>query len=570
MAELPKKNPPTKLKIRIGPKPPAGTTPSQSSQSSPPAQDYLNQSGTLSIPSLSTPPSVAPSKKPSLKLKTKVFTPGTAHQDVKPKKSKAGRPARPSAKLIDNKKRGRDDESQSEAEATIKVQPPKKKQTIIFKAPGGPRTPVPATPTAITPVMIKAKVKGKPPKRIPGEGYDSEASDREIDPVIEEEFILRMAPGEDCDYLRDCIAKKLIGGNRLSNGADVSMKFYQEHGRRASVTIRGRVYAATMVDLPCIIEGMKSWDKRGWWKSADICQMLWVFAQVNSEAEAKTIPLPEIIDQNTFQYPHGLTAPMHNVRKRRFRKRMHKVEIEKVEAEVERLMEADSKAVRTKHTIIDPGRESRRQSEAFSRDGSNTPFRHGTQQQYSENEEDGEEDAEGEEDDGYFINNDQNDANVKLEDYDPIDDALLEADLEAAMEADFGDFGDAVDTGDAVDAAGTPIAETPSVMTPSMSINMPPEEEQEEADSGDDSVEDDDDDESSEIDAEERNRLNQIQGMKEDIAEMERELVAQEAKLVATSNLILKKRIEDQIRKLKTELQLKKSSIGEGEGEDNE
>jgi TATA-binding protein-associated factor Taf7 len=33
------------------------------------------------------------------------------------------------------------------------------------------------------------------------------------------------------------------------------------------------------VDLPCIVEGMKSWDRRGWYKSADICQMLLVLGR---------------------------------------------------------------------------------------------------------------------------------------------------------------------------------------------------------------------------------------------------------------------------------------------------
>lgn len=555
MDEPPKPIGPTKLKIRLSTKPSS----SQSSQSNPSQVGGFSQNSLApSNASQSTPPSdPPPKKKPSLKLKTKPSVPVSSGQDVKPKKTKAGRPAKPSAKALESKKRPRGDESHSEAEASIKAQPPKKKAVIIIK----PKTPVPTTPSGLTPVMIKAKVKGRPPKRILGEGYDSEASDREIDPVIEEQFILRMAPGEDCDYLRNCIASKLIGVNRYNNGADVSMKFYHDYGRRASVTIRGRVYAATMVDLPCIIEGLKSWDKRGWWKSADICQMLWVFARVRDEAEAKTVPLPEIIDQNTFQYPHGLTGPMHNVRKRRFRKRLRRDEIEKVEAEVERLLEADSKAVRTNYTIVDPTQESRRQSEAYSRDGSHTPFRHGTQQQYSENEGDEEEDAEGEDDEGYMFNDTQDQGNFGMEDYNPVDDADLEADLEAAMEADF------------EETAGTPLLDTPTAMSPPMAMSMgmgdlAHEGETEEADSGDDSGEMDDDDDDgrdSEMDAEEKERLDQIQGMKEDIAEMEREVTVQEAKLLATPNLILKKRIEDQIRKLTMELQLKKSSIGQGE-----
>ncbi|KAI5299418.1 hypothetical protein KEM55_002185, partial [Ascosphaera atra] len=118
------------------------------------------------------------------------------------------------------------------------------------------------------PPAIRLKSKGEPPRRPKGVGYDSEASDTEIDPALEEEFVLRMQPGEDCDYLRQAIEEKRFGPPSRG-GADVSFKSLTRDGRRAVVTIRGHVYAATLVDLPCVLEAMKSWDKRGWYKSAD-------------------------------------------------------------------------------------------------------------------------------------------------------------------------------------------------------------------------------------------------------------------------------------------------------------
>ena len=72
-----------------------------------------------------------------------------------------------------------------------------------------------------------------------------------------------MLPGSDCDYLRQMIAEKRVGLPRKEGGADVQMKFLQPEGRRAVVTVRGNHYAATITDLPTIIEGMKSWDKEG-------------------------------------------------------------------------------------------------------------------------------------------------------------------------------------------------------------------------------------------------------------------------------------------------------------------
>jgi transcription initiation factor TFIID subunit 7 len=47
-------------------------------------------------------------------------------------------------------------------------------------------------------------------QRDAGLGYDSEASDREDDPAIEEQIILRCRPGEDAEYLKDCLERKEV------------------------------------------------------------------------------------------------------------------------------------------------------------------------------------------------------------------------------------------------------------------------------------------------------------------------------------------------------------------------
>jgi TATA-binding protein-associated factor Taf7 len=67
-----------------------------------------------------------------------------------------------------------------------------------------------------------------------------------------------------------------------------------------------------------------------------------------------------IVDEEppkVIQWPHGLSAPLKFVRKRRFRKRISKQAIEDVEREVERLLQADIEAedVRygTNNSVID-------------------------------------------------------------------------------------------------------------------------------------------------------------------------------------------------------------------------
>ncbi|KAK4981081.1 hypothetical protein LTR66_010213 [Elasticomyces elasticus] len=204
---------------------------------------------------------------------------------------------------------------------------------------------VAATLTTSTPKSSKSinlKVKGRPPIRPIGVGYDSDASDIEEDPQIEHQFILRMLPGSDCDYLRTAIGERKLGIPVRGGGADVSIRFLDKEGHRATIIVRGNIYAAALVDLPCIIEGMKSWDKKGWWKVADICQMLLVLGPVHSEEDAKNAPLPREVNQKNYQYAHGLTPPMHWVRKRRFRKRMAAMPKEVVDEDVEKLLKDDT------------------------------------------------------------------------------------------------------------------------------------------------------------------------------------------------------------------------------------
>lgn len=296
----------------------------------------------------SQPPPPATPATPSIRFKlgASQTTPAIAPQPPPPKPPKSS-----------SKKRPRDETDDNPADS-----PPKKRASggpVIKIAVGKKSTPAqvlnedslpPITPQTATATRFKIKAKGKPLARPLGVGYDSEAEDAEEDPAIEENVILRMSAGEDCDYLRHAIETRTIGIHPSQGGADIHMRFFRY--RRAVIVIRSVPYAAVLVDLPCIVESMKSWDKRGWWKSADICQMLYVFGRVASEQAAESAPLPRDIDTNTWQWPHGLTPPMHNVRKRRFRKRVSYRTIEAAEDEVERLLSLDVEAERGNGTTI--------------------------------------------------------------------------------------------------------------------------------------------------------------------------------------------------------------------------
>jgi transcription initiation factor TFIID subunit 7 len=267
----------------------------------------------------------------------------TAANSQKKKKKPSVNTATPGSS---GKKRKQPHEDGSEDELARKPAQVRK-LTLTTKQPIPSQSPI--TPT------LKLKYRGRVPKRPLGLGYDSELDERESDPTILESFILRMPPGPDADYLRDAVDHGTIGVARSQGGADVQMKFLDRFGRRGLITIRGQRWAATLVDLPCIIEGMKSWDKKAWVKSSDICQMLLVLGKVQTDDQAKDFPLPKDVNPQTWQYAHGLTPPMRYVRQRRFARtnRTSVNAIEAVERKVNQLLADDDNAVHTKVELLD-------------------------------------------------------------------------------------------------------------------------------------------------------------------------------------------------------------------------
>jgi transcription initiation factor TFIID subunit 7 len=206
--------------------------------------------------------------------------------------------------------------------------------------------------------ILKVKGAGKPPVRPYGVGYDSEAEEAEADPAIESQFVLRMKPGPDCDLLRKSIEEKTIGKGVSQGGPGVHFRFFDREGRRAMVTIQNRMYAATMVELPSVIESLKSWNKKDWVKTADVCQMLLVLDRVQNEEEAKKFPLPSIVAPDSHRFPHGLTPPMKWARKLRFRPRKSYIDVERAEAQMNRLLAEDENAESTKYEMVDSEAES--------------------------------------------------------------------------------------------------------------------------------------------------------------------------------------------------------------------
>ena len=133
---------------------------------------------------------------------------------------------------------------------------------------------------------LKLKLSDKAASQAPGTSflgqYDRELDSDDEDLAFEEQFILRMPPGEDCDKLKKAIASREVGD-------DVWFKFKGTFSglthpltrlfllipdsRRAVFHVGNSLYSAKLVDLPCILESQKTLDNKQMFKVADICQV---------------------------------------------------------------------------------------------------------------------------------------------------------------------------------------------------------------------------------------------------------------------------------------------------------
>lgn len=132
---------------------------------------------------------------------------------------------------------------------------------------------------------LKLKLSEKAAAQAPGMSflgpYDRELDSDDEDLVFEEQFILRLPPGEDCDKLRkmaqareisDDVWFKFKGEFPCPTGTPDSLNVWED-SRRAIFHIGNSTYQSKLVDLPCLIESQKTLDNKQMFKVADICQV---------------------------------------------------------------------------------------------------------------------------------------------------------------------------------------------------------------------------------------------------------------------------------------------------------
>ncbi|XP_043473300.1 transcription initiation factor TFIID subunit 7 [Leptopilina heterotoma] len=168
---------------------------------------------------------------------------------------------------------------------------------------------------------------------------------------LESQFILRL-PEEPAKVLRETLQNGLSLKDRLGIKLEQDVRY-------GEVRLDHWLLHAKVVDLPTIVESLKTIDNRSFYKTADICQMLICKEEDDQTTTDEESPVrqkkkdPNKVDKK-FLWPHGITPPTKNVRRKRFRKTLKKkyVEAPEIEKEVKRLLRVDNEAVNVKWEVI--------------------------------------------------------------------------------------------------------------------------------------------------------------------------------------------------------------------------
>lgn len=198
---------------------------------------------------------------------------------------------------------------------------------------------------------------------------------------LESQFVLRLPP-ERAEALRQALRT----GEPLAKRLNIKFDNDIRHGY---VRFDQAIMPARLYDLPTITESYKTLDRKNFYKTADISQILICKEDSDSakileepDEEAKKSKYDQLfasiggVGKREFLYPHGLTPPLKNVRKRRFRKTLKKkyVDFSEIEKEVKRLFKFDCEAIESRYEIVEESKVDKVQPTSFSNDNPQSPM----------------------------------------------------------------------------------------------------------------------------------------------------------------------------------------------------
>jgi len=201
---------------------------------------------------------------------------------------------------------------------------------------------------------------------------------------LESQFILRL-PQVQANALRQAIKS----GEPLSKRLSIKFDSDIRHG---NVKFDNWSLPARLFDLPTIIESYKTLDRKNFYKTADVSQILICKEDPTGknspeqngdcDEEVRRAHHDSLfasiggVGKREFLFPHGITPPLKNVRKRRFRKTLKKkyVDFSEIEKEVKRLFKFDCEAIDSRYEIVEENKLDKVQPTPFSVDNAPSPM----------------------------------------------------------------------------------------------------------------------------------------------------------------------------------------------------
>ncbi|XP_013776934.1 transcription initiation factor TFIID subunit 7-like isoform X1 [Limulus polyphemus] len=165
---------------------------------------------------------------------------------------------------------------------------------------------------------------------------------------LENQFILRMPPTPAAS-LRAAVRSGVMS---LKDRLTIQVEPDMRHG---TVRFDKWSMSSKIVDLPCILESQKTLDRKNFYKTADICQMMVCKEEDDPQKSEEEDSTKKKKDKDKkFMWPHGITPSLKNVRKRRFRKTLKKkyVDFPEIEKEVKRLFRMDNEAISVRYEVV--------------------------------------------------------------------------------------------------------------------------------------------------------------------------------------------------------------------------
>ncbi|XP_058392326.1 transcription initiation factor TFIID subunit 7-like isoform X2 [Diceros bicornis minor] len=165
---------------------------------------------------------------------------------------------------------------------------------------------------------------------------------------LENQFILRLPP-EHASAVR-----KIVHSTSVAMKDKLKIDLSPD-GRHAVVEVEDVSLTANLVDLPCVIGSLKTLDKKTFYKTADISQMLVCTAdgdphsspeEPTTSTDLKVIAKNEREGEKKYVWKHGITPPLKNVRKKRFRKTTKKL------IDFEEINCTEEKGIPAKHRVL--------------------------------------------------------------------------------------------------------------------------------------------------------------------------------------------------------------------------